>query len=309
MIAPFVFISFAFCFLGLFIGTITDLKTREVPDMLNFGLLFLGFCLSLLASFVYWDFSYIVSSLLGFLFCFLFACLMFYTGQWGGGDAKMLMAMGALIGLPLSSLGSLASVFSSLWSLILPSVVSLSSLPFLLLFLFFVFFVGGIYGSVWLFVLLLKHRREFSLRCVVFFTDPKHRVLVVFLHLVSLLLLISSFFLDAILFRLLAFFFGIMIPVLFYGFVAIKILEQIAFVKEIPIAKVTEGDWVANDIIVAGKVIVGKKDLGISREQLDELKLLFAKKKIKTVAVKYGIPFVPSFFIAFIVTVVLVYVV
>src|SRR3989338_2176591 len=308
MIDTFVFISFAFCFLGLFLGTITDLKTREVPDLLNFGLIFLGFGISLLASLIYWNFSYIISSLLGFLFCFLFACIMFYTGQWGGGDAKMLMAMGALIGLPLSSLRSFDVVFSSFTFSSLPSTFSsFSSFPFLPLFLFFVFFVGGIYGSLWLFVLLLKYRREFSLRCVVFFTDPKHRLPVLLLHGFSLLLIFGSFFLEDILLRLLAFLLGIMIPVAFYGFVAIKILEQIAFVKHVSVDVLTEGDWVAEDIIVAGKVIVRKKDLGLSREQLHELHALAAKKKIKTVPVKYGIPFVPSFFLAFVVCVVLVY--
>lgn len=299
------------CFFGLLIGSITDLKTREVPDLVNFGLLITGFCLSLLASLVFWDWSYLVSSLLGFALCFLVACIMFYTGQWGGGDAKMLMAMGALIGLPLSSFSSFNSSFFSFISIFTSSfpLSSFTSLPFLLLFLFLVFFVGGLYGSVWLFVLVLKHRREFTLRCVVFFTDPKHKIPILLLHCFSLLLLLCSFFFADLFLRLLAFLLGIMIPVLFYGFITIKILEQIAFVKEIPVSALTEGDWVASDIIVSGKVIIRKKDLGVSREQLQDLEALAKKGKVKTVLVKYGIPFVPSFLLAFVVCVVLVYVV
>ncbi len=83
-------------------------------------------------------------------------------------------------------------------------------------------------------------------------------------------------------------------------------MEAIAFVKEIPVSALTEGDWVSEDIIVAGKVLVRKKDLGVSREQLQELHALAKKGKIKTVLVKYGIPFVPSFLLAFVVCVVLV---
>ena len=98
-----------------------------------------------------------------------------------------------------------------------------------------------------------------------------------------------------------------MVLVLFYGFIAIKVLEEIAFVKEIPVSALTEGDWVAEDIIVSGKVIVRKKDLGVSREQLQELQGLAKKGKIKHVLVKYGIPFVPSFLLAF-VAAVLVYI-
>ncbi len=293
------------CFLGLLAGSITDLKTREVPDLVNFGLLITGFCLSLLASFVFWDASYVVSSVLGFFLCFLLACIMFYTGQWGGGDAKMLMALGALIGLPLSSLLSFGS-FDTLFSFVTPS--SFLSLPFLFLFLLLVFFVGGIYGTLWLFVLLLKHHKEFFLRVLVYLTDQKQRLIIILVHALSLALFIFSFFPADLFLRLLSILLAFMLLVLFYGFIAIKVLEEIAFVKEIPVSLLTEGDWVASDVIVAGKVIIRKKDLGVSREQLLELHALAKKGKIKTVLVKYGIPFVPSFLIAFVVCVVLVYV-
>ncbi len=292
------------CFLGLLAGSITDLKTREVPDLVNFGLLITGFCLSLLASFVFWDASYFVSSLLGFTLCFLLACIMFYTGQWGGGDAKMLMALGALVGLPLSSLLSLASS-DTFFSLI--TLSSFLSLPFLVLFLLLVFFVGGIYGTLWLFVLLLKHHKEFFLRVLVYLTDRKQRLIIIFVHALSLVLFVFSFFPADPFLRLLSILLAFMLLVLFYGFIAIKVLEGIAFVKEIHVSLLTEGDWVACDVIVAGKIIIRRKDLGVSREQLQELHALAKKGKVKTVLVKYGIPFVPSFLIAFVLCVVLVY--
>src|SRR3989338_4254126 len=300
-------LSYILCFLGLLLGSLTDLKTREVPDMVNFGLLITGFSLSLLASLVFWDSSYFISSILGFALCFLLACIMFYTGQWGGGDAKMLMAMGSLIGLPLSSVLSLSSLVFSASSFSSLTLSSFVSFPFLLLFLLLIFFVGGIYGTAWLFVLLLKHYREFVLRCIVYLTDRKQRLGIVSFHGLSLLLFVLSFFVDDLFLRLLSLLLAFMILLLFYGFIAIKVLEEIAFVKEIPLSRLTEGDWVAEDIIVAGKVIVRKKDLGVSREQLLELQELARKGKIKHVLVKYGIPFVPSFLLAFVVCVVLVY--
>ena len=300
-------LSYILCFFGLLVGSLTDLKTREVPDLVNFGLLIIGFCLSLFASLVFWDSAYFVSSLLGFALCFLLSCIMFYTGQWGGGDAKMLMAMGSLIGLPLSSLLSISSLISSGSLFYSFSLSSFVSFPFLVLFLLLVFFVGGIYGTAWLFVLLLKHYREFMLRCVVYVTDGKQRFRIVLFHGLSLLLFVFSFFVDDLFLRLLSLLLAFMILVLFYGFIAIKVLEEIAFVKEIPVSSLTEGDWVAEDIIVAGKVIVRKKDLGVSREQLQELHALAKKGKIKHVLVKYGIPFVPSFLLAFVVAI-LVYI-
>jgi len=66
--------------------------------------------------------------------------------------------------------------------------------------------------------------------------------------------------------------------------------------------ELTEGDWIAKDILVKGKYIAGPKDLGIEKKQIKELIRLYQKRKIKKVLMKIGIPFVPSFFIAYIIT-------
>ena len=66
--------------------------------------------------------------------------------------------------------------------------------------------------------------------------------------------------------------------------------------------KLTEGDWIVKDIKINGKYITGPKDLGIAKKQINELVMLYKKGKIRKVLMKIGIPFVPSFFIAFVVT-------
>ena len=68
--------------------------------------------------------------------------------------------------------------------------------------------------------------------------------------------------------------------------------------KYISVDKLTEGDWVAEDIIVKGKLICSKKDLELTKEQISKLR----KLKIKNVFVKEGIPFVPSFLIGLLIT-------
>ena len=45
---------------GLIVATITDLKTREVPDWLNYGLICVGLGLNLLFSLVYWNYWFFV---------------------------------------------------------------------------------------------------------------------------------------------------------------------------------------------------------------------------------------------------------
>ena len=89
--------------IGLIIGSITDLKTREVPDWLNYGLISIGLGLNLIFAFIYRDYWIFLNSLIGFIAFLLIALAMFYTGQWGGGDSKMLMGLGATIGINIKT--------------------------------------------------------------------------------------------------------------------------------------------------------------------------------------------------------------
>lgn len=296
-------VVFVVSLMSLIGGSIIDLKTREIPDVLNYGLFVIGFGIATLASLYFWDISYLVSSLLGFIFCFLFSCIMFYTGQWGGGDAKMLMALGALFGISVQEIRSLGTFsffsFSSLSSLI-------SSLPFLFVFLIFVFFLGGFYGLIWLLVLICRHWHSFSASYFNYFFQPAHKKQQVLLLVFGTVVFFGSLLFD-VFFRFAVVLCLVLLVVLYYSYPMIRIIEEIAFVKQLHVSQVTEGDWVATDVVVAGKTIVRKKDLGISAEQLQELHTLSKKGRIKTVPIKYGIPFVPSFLLAFVVSVVFVY--
>ncbi len=289
---------FIICFLGLLVGSITDIKKREVPDTLNFGLLVYGFGIASIASLVSWNLSFLLSALLGFAFCFLISCIMFYTGQWGGGDAKMLIALGALVGIPFSTLQSFLSLLITN-----PFSIMLRDVPFLFLFLIMVIFFGGLFGFCWLFFVIVRHWHQFvpSYLSALEERHAHHRQYILYASLLALfgIALFASDFSLQILSAISALF----LFVLYHSFFVIKVVEQIAFVKRMPVSNVTEGDWVAADIVLDGKLIVSKKDLGISREQLLELQHLAHQGKISSVLVKYGIPFVPSFLLAFVVSV------
>src|SRR3989344_2357137 len=120
-------ITFALAFLVLFIGSITDLKTREVPDWVNYGLMTSGVALNLAFTVIYSNFYFILSSLIGLAVFFGIAWVMFYSGQWGGGDSKMLIGLGAAIGIDYR----------------------MGSEQFLLGFFLNLVFVGAIYGIFW----------------------------------------------------------------------------------------------------------------------------------------------------------------
>ena len=83
----------------LLIGSYTDIRTREVPDWVDYGLIFIGLGTRLIYSFATFDWSYLIEGILGFAVFLAIAYAMFYAGQWGGGDAKMMMGLGALVGL------------------------------------------------------------------------------------------------------------------------------------------------------------------------------------------------------------------
>ena len=81
-----------------------------------------------------------------------------------------------------------------------------------------------------------------------------------------------------------------------------KSLEVTCFHKRVDVDKLTEGDWILREIHIDGRYIAGPKDLGITKGQMRQLKEFKKKNKIKTITIKEGLPFVPSFFIAYAIT-------
>jgi hypothetical protein len=103
--------------------------------------------------------------------------------------------------------------------------------------------------------------------------------------------------------QLLAGFFLLAIYILTYAWIFTRSIERTILLKEYPVGKLTEGDWIVKEVKVKGKIIVHAKNTGVTIEQIAALK----RAKVKTVLVKEGIPFVPGFLLAFIVLMILQY--
>jgi len=88
----------------------------------------------------------------------------------------------------------------------------------------------------------------------------------------------------------------------FYLWIIIKAVENSCMLKYVKPEQLTEGDWIAKDVKIGGKYITGPKDLGIEKKKIKILIDLYKKRKVKKILIKEGIPFVPSFFIAYIIT-------
>ncbi len=262
-------VLFSIAFVLLVIAAITDLRTREVPDWVNFAGITAGLGIRLLWSLTTKDWSILGWGVVGFVAFFVIACLMFYTGQWGGGDSKLLMALGALFGFEFSL--THMSVMFFIWALI----------------------AGAVYGMGWSAVLAVKHWAVFVAR----FKTIARSVRWAYVPVLAVLVLGIAFAIasDDTLLRGLMFMIAVLVPVLFVATIGVKAVELSCMYKAVKPQQLTEGDWIAKPVTYRGKYVCGPKNLGITKETIQELKRL----KIKQVIVKEGIPFTPSFLIAF----------
>jgi len=273
---------YSIAFVALAVASYHDWKTREVADWLSYALLGSALGLRLLFSVDTWNWWILAEGIAGFTVFFLLGCLFYYSGQWGGGDSKLLMGVGAIIGFELS----------------------FQTIPLVALYFLFSLFAGAGYGLLWIIVLSIKHFSRVSKEFVKEYTPFRFygRLLLIF----SGALAVFSFYLPLELLPLsiaVAFF----PSVGFHLWIFVRSVEKIAFYKRVLPVNLTEGDWIADSIRVAGNVVVQAHGTGVTREQIGLLKKLHARGKVSTILIKEGIPFVPSFFFGFVCLLVYVY--
>jgi Flp pilus assembly protein protease CpaA len=268
---------------ALLVASYCDIRTREVPDWLNYSLICAGVATGLLASLVYGTWTYAAFSLLGLGVFVALAYVMFYAGQWGGGDSKLLMGIGAAAGLEFS--------LSYPW---------LSAQNFLFGFWINTLLAGVGYAIAWSIALGLRHRKVVSER---FAEEVSRRAMLRNIVLgASMLFAVFALFARIPEMRMAIFMLALISFFSFYALMLIKAVEKSCMYKLMPPDKLTEGDWIAHDILIGGKYVCGPKDLGISKKQIALLRRFHTQKKISRILVKEGIPFVPSFLIGFILT-------
>ncbi|MBN1644672.1 prepilin peptidase [Candidatus Woesearchaeota archaeon] len=257
----------------LVIGTITDFKTREVPDWLSYGGIIAGLGLRLIWSVSSWNYIPFLEGLVGFGVFFALACALYYLGQWGGGDSKALMVIGACLGINMDfNHIVLAFVINSIW-------------------------IGGVYGLVWSVILAFKNwdnfKKEFQDRLL--FHGIFRMLPLAFLVVLALL----SFFIAVNpVIQSFIILIAVFVPAFYYLTVFIRAVEKVAMYRFVSPDKLTEGDWIAKDIIINKKRICSPRDLGISLKQISQLK----KLKVKRILIKVGIPFVPALLLAYLFT-------
>jgi len=186
---------------------------------------------------------------------------LFYYGRvFAGGDANLLVAMTAFF---------VAGTFGG----------TMINIGFFLLLLLI---SGSVYGLVYSLVLYFGNIKKVNKEIGKVFKKMYWVVLVgAFLVLVGL---VVPFLVTV----------GGMVVLFALLYVFAKGLEEVVMVKAVSGKDLIEGDWLAEDVKVKGKVIRADWD-GLTS---GSIKLLRGKKKV---LIKNGLPFVPAFLIAFLV--------
>ena len=254
--------------IALLIASYCDIKTREIPDWLNFSLIATALGIRTITSLTQ-GWSILISGLIGLALCFLLALFLYYSNQWGGGDSKLLMAMGAIIGvqLPINK-----ESFTLIW------------------FIIGLLFLGMIWGILWMGGIAITKRHLFVVRLKHGLSSSKilHGILALVTLGIAILTIFYPLFWPFLLFPL---------PI-FYLFLFVNSVEKSCFYTRKQPEELTEGDWLAEDVTVNGRKIMFKRTL--TKKDLQQLTDLKKKRRINTVMVKEGIPFIPAFLYSYI---------
>lgn len=240
-------------------ATVHDLKKREVANWLNYSLLAIALIGKAFISVEKHDVFLFVYSLIGMGIFYGIALAFYYSRVFAGGDAKLLIGIGAI--LPYHN-----------WM-----DISILGGGFILLLLF----VGASYTVVYSLFLAghsgKKYLSEFSKIL------KENRMKLILWWIVVCILLIVFRYAGLMIFALALLF---ICPLLF---VHLKSVEKSCLIVNILPSKLTEGDWLLNDVKVFGKVIKNSVH-GLNKEEI-----LLLKKAGKKVWIRQGIPFVPAF--------------
>ncbi len=326
-------ILFVLAFLWVLFAAISDVKTKEIPNWLNFSLVIFALAFRYLYSFFSGDgsgflvagmfgifgilifisffdssfrtksgeiagffaaslffmvfiwiylsnptilsspgFSFFYEGLMGLGIFFLIGNLLNYGRAFAGGDAKLMVSLGAV--LP-----------------IFPSI--LQNLEFMFFFIIIFLISGSLYGILMSLYLSLKNFKSFKGRFLKLFFEKKFLIIIfdIFAVIFIFMGLNDPFFA----------YLGIFVFIFPYFYLFLESVDESCMIKKVSISALTPGDWLYRDVKVGGKTIKASWD-GLSEE---EIKIL---KKKKQVFVRRGLAFAPVFLISLI-TLILSYVI
>ena len=243
-------ISIVITLLVLIAATYTDIKKREVPDWLSYSFIAVAIAAASAKAIIESSFSPLILSLSGLAIFFILANIFYYGKLFAGGDAKLLMGIGASLGIDISFLSN-------------------------------VLIAGGVYGMLYSSGLAIFNANAFRKEL------KKIKMPILPFAVLALIAIIAAILIAPVFYFAAAV--AIISPLLY---VFVTAVEKAALIKMVHPSKLTEGDWLAED------VRINKRTIKANFEGLSKNELSFLMKHKKPVKVKYGLPFVPVFLIA-----------
>ena len=160
------------------------------------------------------------------------------------------------------------------------------------------------YGILWAVFSIFRNRKKFVEEFKKSIKNKKVILSKRAVFILFIILILVGLFIQDNLVKLMMFYVAIVSVLTFYLWISIKAVENVSMLKYVKPQQLTEGDWIAKDVKVDGKYITGPKDLGIEKKKIKKLIEFYKRGKVKRILIKEGIPFVPSFFAAYVVTMV-----
>ncbi len=250
-------------------ASMQDLIKREVANWINFSLIAFAISFRIFYSAFSTDLMFLLYGVMGLFIFFLLANLFYYSRIFAGGDAKLLIALGAVLPSGTGFYGSLTE---------------------LMYFVFLFLICGSVYGIAYSVLLVLRKRGEFTRE---FSLQLKDKKILIFLSLGMFVFSFITvyFFNETVLF---------LFPLIFLLFpfllIYAKSVEECCMVKSVRANELNEGDWLYEALRLGNKRIKPKWE-GLTQREI----MLIRKEHKGRVKIKEGIAFVPAFLIAYIV--------
>ncbi|MEK6760338.1 MAG: A24 family peptidase [Nanoarchaeota archaeon] len=255
----------ALALIWILFSVAADFKHRIVPNWLNFSLIIFALGFRFFYSLFNGQFDFFYQGIVGLGIFFIIGNGLYYGRMFAGGDAKLMIALGAILPFSTNFTKNLET-FSF----------------FFLLFLF----SGAIYGFSYSLALTIrdfkKQKKELSKQF------EKNKKFFLFSTAISIILLTSAFY------EIFLFYLGILSFFIPFLYIYAKAVDETSLIKKIKTKELTEGDWLHQDLKIGNKKI--KSNWG----GLTSAEIKLIRKKFKEVKIRQGIPFTPSFLIAFI---------
>lgn len=269
---------------ALFLASIADLKTSEIPEQLSLGLIAFILTVALLNTAYSWELIHLASAVMWGVIALAIGYVLFALGQWGGGDVKILAGVGCLLGY----LDSLDYAWPN-------STFIEYEIPPLLTYFIDMAFAATPYVIVYTIILGIMNP--------VAFTRFRQKMLQGKTIAIFVISTAPAFLAWEMGFDRLGTLY-LLVPLMVVASVYMKTVESVVLTKNVKVSQLKEWDIPADDVVADGEKIASKRNIeGITPEQLERIRELAAQGRIPDeLRIKWGVKFAPILLVSLILT-------